>query len=170
MALNNAGDHIHQIGVGLDPDQLAGFYQGRNHSPMFGAAVRSGKQSILASESKGPDRALDHIGVDFNAPVIDKPRQPFPARERVAGRLGQFRFLADDRKLGTQPWLKLIEHGSAAFLPRSTAFLDRASADLALDRVEFSNAREGFTRNRRWTGRGQLVKAPAHMRAAERKL
>ena len=39
---------------------------------MLGAAVRSGKECILAIEGDRPDGALDHVGVDLDAAVLQE--------------------------------------------------------------------------------------------------
>jgi hypothetical protein len=52
----------------------------------------SGEQMILAPEREGPHGALDEVVVDFDPPLLEVAGQARPARERVADRLGEFRF------------------------------------------------------------------------------
>ena len=55
---------------------------------MFGTAVGSGKQRVLATELDSTDRSFDRIVVEFDTAVINEARQPLPAREGVADGLG----------------------------------------------------------------------------------
>src|SRR4051812_42557482 len=50
MAVDNAADHVGQVGLRLDTDQLAGLNQRRNHRPVRGSAVRARKESIFPGE------------------------------------------------------------------------------------------------------------------------
>src|SRR3954468_22279377 len=52
MAVDDAADHVSQIGPGLDPDQLAGLNQRCNHRPVRGSAVRARKESIFPGEGQ----------------------------------------------------------------------------------------------------------------------
>jgi hypothetical protein len=54
MAVDDAADHVGQIGPRLDTNQLAGLNQGRNHRPVCGSAVRAGKERILPGQSNLP--------------------------------------------------------------------------------------------------------------------
>src|SRR3954453_22425195 len=50
MAVDDAADHVGQIGPGLDADQLAGLNQRRNYPPARAPAVRAGKQRVLPAK------------------------------------------------------------------------------------------------------------------------
>src|SRR3954452_4616126 len=52
MAVDNAVDHVGQIGLRLDADQLAGLNQGRNHRPVRRPTVRAGKQRIQSISTR----------------------------------------------------------------------------------------------------------------------
>jgi hypothetical protein len=39
---------------------------------VLAAAIRSGKERILAIEGNRPDRALDDVGIDLDAAVIEE--------------------------------------------------------------------------------------------------
>src|SRR5712664_4574444 len=67
------------------------------------ALVTPGKEMVLAPERHGADRAFDRIGIEFNAAVMQESGQTFPARERIADRLGQGAPARYARKLGFQP-------------------------------------------------------------------
>ena len=53
---------------------------------------REGRDGVLAGRAVGADGALDDVGVDFDAAVIEEQRQPGPAGERVADRIGKLAF------------------------------------------------------------------------------
>jgi hypothetical protein len=61
--------------------------------------------------------ALDDVGVDLDAPVVDEARQAVPAQERVADRF-ELGLLADEHELFTQPRLEGVEDWAAFFLSR----------------------------------------------------
>jgi hypothetical protein len=50
VASDNAIDHVGQIGLRLDADQLAGLNQRRHHRPVRGSAVRACEESIFPGE------------------------------------------------------------------------------------------------------------------------
>src|SRR4051794_2093164 len=51
MAVDDAADHVGQVGPGLDADQLAGLNQRRNHRPVLGSAVRAREECIFPGQS-----------------------------------------------------------------------------------------------------------------------
>ena len=84
---------------------------------MFAAAVGAGEEGVLAIQRNRPDRPFDDVGVDLNAAVIEETGQPFPARQRIADRLGELGLLADQAELGAKPGIEFIENGPALLLP-----------------------------------------------------
>ena len=43
MAVDDAGNHVGEVTVRLDAEELAGFDQRGDHRPMLGTAVRAGE-------------------------------------------------------------------------------------------------------------------------------
>ena len=72
MAIDDAGDDVGEVAVGLDVDQFAGRDQRGDDGPMFGTAVRAGEQGVLAGQGKRPDGALDDVVVDLDAAVVEE--------------------------------------------------------------------------------------------------
>jgi hypothetical protein len=72
---DHALEHLLQICIGFDAVELAGF------------AAR--KEMILPSESNRPNRALDGVGVQIDAAVVQEAGQTMPARQRVPDRSGE---------------------------------------------------------------------------------
>lgn len=74
MPVDDPGQDVGEIGERIDVVDLAGFNQGGDDRPVFGATVGSGKQCVLATELDATDRSFDCIVVEFDAAVIDKAR------------------------------------------------------------------------------------------------
>src|SRR3954469_10937359 len=51
MAVDDAADHVGQVGPGFDADKLASLNQRRNHRPVRGSAVRAREESIFPGQS-----------------------------------------------------------------------------------------------------------------------
>jgi hypothetical protein len=66
-------------------------------------------------------------------------------------------FLPDQRELGTQPRLKIIEDRPAAVLADGMSFLGAAAADVVLDCVELCDAFERLAGDRRGSNTGSPV-------------
>src|SRR5258707_3491348 len=102
------GDFVEDVGeprLRIDIVDLAGFDQRGVDGTISSALVRTGEQMILAPERDGPHGALDDVVVDFDPPIVEVAGQARPARERVADRLGEFRFAGDSGELGGQPFI-----------------------------------------------------------------
>lgn len=124
MAVDDPCKHVGHVAEGIDPVELAGFDEGGDDGPVLGAAVGSGEQGVLAVEGNCADRAFDHVAVDLDAAVVEEAREPFPARERVADRLGELGLLADPAELLAQPGLEFGDDRPALLLARRMAFLN----------------------------------------------
>ena len=79
VAVDEAGQHVGDVGLGLDVVQLAGLDQRSDHGPVLAAAVGAGEQAVLAVQRQGPDGALDGVGVELDASVVQEARQTLPA-------------------------------------------------------------------------------------------
>ena len=90
-------------------------------------AVRTGEKRVLEIESNGTDCALDDIGVNLDAPVVDEARQSLPARERVADRFRELGLLADQREFFAQPWLQGVDDRAGFVLSRRAPLVRVAS-------------------------------------------
>ena len=157
VAGDDAGDDVGEVGVGVEAVELAGLDERGDRRPVLAAAVGSGEERILPVQGDGSDTALDHVGVDLDAAVIEEAGKPGPAGERVADGFGEPALLADQRELAAQPRLEGLDDGSAALLAGSASLLRRPASDLALDPVEFGDAGERLRRDRRGSGLCQLV-------------
>ena len=86
---DHALEHVLQICIGFDAVELAGFNQRTQHGPSMTAAIAARKEMILPSESNRPNRALDGVGVQIDAAVVQEAGQTMPARQRVPDRFGE---------------------------------------------------------------------------------
>ena len=74
----------------FDAVQFAGFDQRADCRPACAAAVTAGEQVVLAAERDRADRALDGIGVEFDAAVMRK-RADLPSARARSGSLRRAR-------------------------------------------------------------------------------
>src|SRR6185312_3502135 len=167
MAADDAGDDVGEVGLGVHVVQLAGLDQRGEHGPVFGAAVGAGEEVVLAAEGERADGALDDVGVDLDAAVVEEPSEALPAAERVADRLRELALLAEGLKPGLQPRLQGLDEWAASRLPLVAPLVRWTAADVGLDLVERLDPLDGFHGDRRRAGGGQLVELAPHVRPAE---
>src|ERR1700722_1576768 len=170
MAVDDLADHIDQVGVRIDAVEFAGLDQRSNDRPVFAAAVGTGEERVLPVQCDWADATFDDIGIDLDATVIDEAGETSPARQRIAGCLGELALLTDQSELGAQPRLKVINDRSAPVLAHSPALVGAAATDFLFDCIETGDALEGFAGDRRGTHRGELVEAAANVGPAEGEL
>ena len=84
MSVDDFGDGVGEVGVGIDAGELAGFDQRGDDGPVVAATVRAGEESILPVQRDGANGALDDIGVDLDATVIEEAYEPLPMIEAIA--------------------------------------------------------------------------------------
>src|SRR5450756_668637 len=136
---------------------------------MLGTAIRTREQSVFAVERDWADGALDGVVVEFDAAIVDEPRQPFPARQGIADGIGELALLTDQTKFCPQPRLKRVNQRMGFLLPDNAALVGAAATDVFLDGIDSRNVGERFARDRRRTWGSEFVKVAAYMRPAERK-
>src|SRR6267154_5856189 len=105
MSAGHAFQHVLEIGEGLDLVELGGSDEGADGCPSGAAAVGSGKQVVLATERDRADAALDGIGVEFDAAIIEEAAKCAPAGQGVADRIGQTAAGRDEGELRREPGL-----------------------------------------------------------------
>ena len=128
------------------------------------------KNAFLPIQRNRPDAALDDIGIDLDAAVVEEVGETVPTRERITDCLSEFGLLADQGELGAQPGFETINDRPAPVLADGAALVGVAAADVLLDGVEFGDAFECLGGNRRRTRGGEFVEAAADMGPAESKL
>ncbi len=89
MPGDDALENVGEPGVRLDAIELRRADQGGDDRPVLGAAVRPGEEGVLAGQGDGSDGALDGVGVELDAAVVEEPDEAIPELERVADGLGK---------------------------------------------------------------------------------
>jgi hypothetical protein len=147
-ALDDFGEDVGDIGLGVDAEHFAGLDDRGRDGPMGGAAVISSKQAVLSGQAQGAQSALDGIAVDLHAPVIKEAGQADPVVESVVDGLIEIRTL---QELGfglDQPLVEAFHERRGALPSRVLTGGRRAASDLVLDCVEGADASDGLFRLR----------------------
>jgi hypothetical protein len=117
MSRDDPGQHIAHISLRIDAVHLASFDERGDDRPMLAAAVGAGVEMVFAPECNRAGGALDHIGVDLDAAVVQESNKAVPAREGVPDRERDSRF-GDGGKPGFEPETEVVDERFCAPLPR----------------------------------------------------
>ena len=166
ISVDHALEHVDEIGVWLEAVELGGFDQGADDRPTFAAAVAAGKEMILPSESYGTNRALDWIGVEFDAAVMQKARQSVPTRKRIADRFGQRAAPRYAGQLRLEPIAQGLDDGCGKGPPFGKAASGGLPAHPRLDGIEFADPAQCFGRHGRARGFRDFVELAPCVRPA----
>ena len=128
------------------------------------------EEMVLGAELDRPDRALDGIGVDFDAPICEEQAEPLPVTQRIADRFGEGRFGRDAPELGFEPAVHRVDQRSALRLADAGPFIGRAAADARLDLIEFGDPLQRLGGNWRRGGMVEVKELAPDMRPAEGEL
>jgi hypothetical protein len=71
-------EDVGDVGLRLDVVELARLDQRRDAGPVFGSLVMTSEERVLAIENDRADAALDNVGVEFDASVVEEADEPFP--------------------------------------------------------------------------------------------
>jgi hypothetical protein len=129
MAVDDFGDHVGEVGLRLDGIEFAAFDQRCDDGPMLGSAIGPREERIFPVQCNRPDAALDDIGIDLDAAVVEEAGETVPARERITDCLSELGLLADQGELGAQPGFQVINDRPAAVLADGAALIGIAAAD-----------------------------------------
>ena len=166
----DAFEHIGEPGQWIDIVQLRRLDQGGDDCPMLPAAVGTGKQGILSTESDRAHGPFDGVGVELQAAVIEEQDQPAPVVQCVSDRLGQSGTTGDAAERFRQPCLHRLDEWTAALLAHPSAFLGGLATDLGLDLVERGNLAQGFLGERRLNGGVDVIELAPRMGPTESQL
>src|SRR5271170_6214940 len=81
--IDEAGENICKVRVGIDAVELAGLDQRSGDGPVFRAVVVAGEECVLARESLWAHGAFDDVGIEIDATVVEEAGQAFPVFERI---------------------------------------------------------------------------------------
>lgn len=151
MAVDHPLQDVPQIGVGLDVVQLAGRDERADHCPAMSATFAAGEQVGLAAKRDGTDCALDRIGVELDAAVVQEARQAVPARERIADRFSESAAARDQAELRIEPDVQRVDDRLGEGPAFGKTVVRRLAADARLDGIELAGPAQGFCcQGRRW--------------------
>src|ERR1700730_14090161 len=98
---------------------------------------------VFTPERDRTDGALDHIGVDLDATVVEEASKTVPARERVADRPRDGRLAGAGGKLDFEPEMQVVDEGFCVPLPGLAALIGGEAANLRFDGIERGDADHG---------------------------
>ena len=166
VPVDHAPEHVDEIGVRLDAVELGGLNQRADDRPTFAAAVAARKEMILPSESYGTNRALDRIGVEFDAAVMQKARESVPTRKRIADRFGERAAPRYPGQLRFEPIAQGLDNRPGKGLSLRETASGRLTAHARLDSVEFADPAQRLGRNGRARGLRDFVELAPCVRPA----
>ena len=166
ISLDHALEHVLQIGIGLHAVEFAGLDQRTQHGPAPAPAVAARKEMILPSESDRSNRALDGIGVEFDAAVIQKARQSVPTGKRVADRFGELAAPRYTGQLRLEPIVQGLDDRPRKRPPFGEATRGRLTAHARLYGVEFAHPAQRLDGDRRVRGLRHVIELASRMAPA----
>src|SRR5258708_5657368 len=92
-------EDVGDVGLRLAVVEVAGLDQRRDAGPGFGPLVMTSEERVLAIENDRADAALDAVGVEFDASVVEEADEPFPMVQTIAQVLGEVGLARDARQL-----------------------------------------------------------------------
>lgn len=149
VSVDHALKDVGEVCVRLDVIELRGFDQRTQDRPAITSAVAAREEMVLAAESHGTNGALDGVGVELYAAIVEEADQSLPARWRVADGLGERASAGEVRKLCLQPCAQIGDHWLRSSPPRRKPVGWRLSADFRLDGIQAANTAQRFFRDRR---------------------
>jgi transposase-like protein len=157
--IDQLGQHVGEIGLRVDTIQFAALDERRNTGPVLCPMIMAGEKRILAIQNERTNGSLDDVGVEFDAAVIEKPREPVPMVQGVADMLGDRRLGRDAPELLLEPGFEREHDGPAAFMAHRPALVGATAADRLLDCIELRDARKRLAGNRCVAGLGDVEEA-----------
>jgi hypothetical protein len=103
MSIDHAGEHVMEIGVGLDVVKFAGLNQGTENCPSMTSAVAAREEMIFSSENDRSDRTFDRVRVKFYAAIVEESGKRWPAGDGVAYGIRDRGTLRHKRQLPIEP-------------------------------------------------------------------
>lgn len=122
------------------PSTHAGLHERRDGDPSCPAIFAGGEQRILAAETDRADGALDGVGVEPDATILEEPHQAVAVVQRVADGLRGRAAAGQAGKLLREPGEQVLDQRPAARLANGAAKLWQLATDLRLDGIERGDA------------------------------
>src|SRR6266540_4458110 len=164
VTVDHTLEHIAQVGVGLDVIHFGGFNQRTQRRPPRSTTIRFSEQMIFTTQCNGANRALNRIGVELNTTIVQEPREPMPARQRIADRIRELAAPWDARELLFQPELQIVDERFGERRPLGHSMRWGLTANAFLDGIELANSPQRLSRNRRAVCLEEFVEVAPRMR------
>ena len=142
--IDELGEHVGEIGLRIDAVQFAGLDEGGDRCPVLRPLIVACEERVFSIEHNGTHASLDDVGVELDATVFEEAGKPVPMVQSVADGFGDEGLRRDARELLFEPGFESQHQRLALFLAHGTALVGRSAADGLLDRIEKSDAIEGF--------------------------
>ncbi len=168
MSVDHSLQDVLQVCVGLDFVQLAGRDQRADHRPAMSATIAAGEQVVLAAEGDGADGALDRIGVELDAAIVQEASQAVPARECIADRFSERAAAGDQAELRIEPDVQRVDDRFGEGPAFGKTVVRRLAADARLDRIELADPAQGFCCHGRRGGFGHIVELASRVAPTRR--
>lgn len=123
---------------------------------------------VLAAERDGPDRALNGVGVKFDASIIEEAAKSVPAGQRITDRISKAAAGWDVGKLAYEPALHGPDQRQRSGLAHGLPYDGGPAPDSGLDRIELGNTPQRLGRDGRAGRLMDLVELTPRMRPAGR--
>src|SRR3984885_2779667 len=138
------------VGLRLDVVELARLDQQRDAGPVFGPSSMNSEERVLAIENDRADGALDNVGVEFDASVVEEADEPFPRVQTITKFVGDPRLARDGRQLMLEPGPERHDERFAFLLAHAATLVGACAPDRPLDRVERGDFLKRLTGDRRF--------------------
>jgi hypothetical protein len=146
--IDQFGEHVGDILLRVNTVKFAGLDERSDAGPVLRALIVAREECVFAIENNRTDAAFDNVGIEFDAAVVEEPREPVPVIQGIPDVLGDRRLARDARELLLEPGFEGQHEGLAALLAHRTALVGAAAADRLLDRIEGSGVNPtGETQN-----------------------
>ena len=165
--IDELGEHVGEVGLRIDAVQLAGFDERGDTGPVLRTLIVAGEQRVLAIKRDGADAALDDVGVEFDAAVVEEPSEPVPMAQAVADGFGDQGLTRDARELLFEPGFERQHKRLAPFLAHRATLAGAVPPDRLLDRIERRDARESFAGDRSGAVLGDFEEPASQVGPAE---
>jgi len=134
--VGDAGEHVAQISLWIEPAHLGGLDQGIHRRRANAAGIGAGKKVVFPGHCQWPDRPLDGIVGHLQPTVGGVARQRCPPRDRVTNRLRELALAADLAQCLLQEGLKLGQKWDGVLL----AYARRSGGARPLIRASIVNS------------------------------
>ena len=144
-------EDVGDVGLRLDVVELARLDQRGDAGPVFGPLVMTSEERVLAIENDRADAALDNVGVEFDASVVEEADEPFPMVQTITKFVGDPGLARDARQLMLEPGPERHDERFAVLLAHAATLVGACAPDRLLDRVERGDSLKRLTGDWRFT-------------------